>query len=278
QTRSQNRAATRKKTEPKKSPVNQQDGKSNRSTLIIGDSILHGINMKGLISTAHKHSVSGAKIDNILTDIRRYDLKNFSSIIVYVGGNDFAGGIDPELFEEKYDQLLSYIKKETSNCNVVLCSICPRKDIDENQNCELNDIIQNLTKDHNCVLADMFNAFHEKDGGVCERFFQFDSVHINPSGIKRFLRVLHDIEFLVKDFDQCSHPKKSTYRPKRRRYDRNFLSQRGNVRRNATNRTTKCDKCGESNHATNSCHHKNQLRCFDCLLYGHKSSRCENRH
>ncbi|MCG8033131.1 MAG: SGNH/GDSL hydrolase family protein, partial [Candidatus Thiodiazotropha taylori] len=171
QTRSQNRAATRKKAEPKKSPVNQQDGKSNRSTLIIGDSILHGINMKGLISSAHKHSVSGAKIDNILTDIRRYDLKNFSSIIVYVGGNDFAGGIDPELFEEKYDQLLSYIKKETSNCNVVLCSICPRKDIDENQNCELNDIIQNLTKDHNCVLADMFNAFHEKDGGVCERFF-----------------------------------------------------------------------------------------------------------
>ena len=60
------------------------------NTLIIGDSVLHGINLKGLKSNVHKHSVSGANIDTILCDIRRFDLKTFSRIIIYAGGNDVS--------------------------------------------------------------------------------------------------------------------------------------------------------------------------------------------
>ena len=72
-------------------------------TLLIGDSILHPINSKGLIRGLHKHSRGGATVSDIINDIALYDLSQFQTIIISVGGNDSANGIDEELFEEKYD-------------------------------------------------------------------------------------------------------------------------------------------------------------------------------
>lgn len=255
------------------------------NTLIIGDSILHGINLKGLKSNVHKHSVSGANIDTILCDIRRFDLKTFSRIIIYVGGNDVSNGSDIELLEEKYDQLLNYIKQQNSISKVILCNLCPRTDVDDFELCELNGIIMSLAKEHGHTGADMYSAFHEKDGNVCERFYQNDWIHVNSSGIKRFMRVLHDIEHIVEDFDQCCYPKKTVIRSNIPRYSygqmRGFTRDSGNHNQRrgqsqrSDNATTKCYKCGENNHNTGSCRHKKQLRCYSCQLYGHKRNTCE---
>lgn len=256
------------------------------NTLIIGDSVLHGINLKGLKSNVHKHSVSGANIDTILCDIRRFDLKTFSSIIIYVGGNDVSNGSDIELFEEKYDHLLNYIKQQNSICKVILCNLCPRTDVDDFELCELNGIIMSLAKEYGHTGADMYSAFHEKDGNVCERFYQNDWIHVNSSGMKRFMRVLHDIEHIVEDFDQCCYPKKTVIRSNIPRYsygqmrrftrDGGNCSQRRGQSQRSDNATTKCYKCGETNHNTGSCRHKKQLRCYCCQLYGHKRNTCEN--
>ena len=124
----------------------------------------------------------------------------FSSITVYIGGNDVSSGTDLELF----DRLLNYIKKENETCKVIICNSCPRADVEDSDICDLNDIIMNLAKHYNYTLADMYTGFHEKDGKLCERFY--DSIHINSSGMKCFLRILN--EFIVRDFNQCSYPKK----------------------------------------------------------------------
>ena len=90
-----------------------------RQTLLICDSIVSGINPKGLKSSVHKHGIAGGTIDSILRDIKVFDLQQFSNILVYIGGNDTANGTDMEYFEEKFDQLLSHIKQKNSSCKVI---------------------------------------------------------------------------------------------------------------------------------------------------------------
>lgn len=126
---------------------NNHNNNKSSNIFLIGDSILHGINLKGLKRNVHKHSVSGAKINTILGDIKMFDLKTFSSVIIYIGGNDVANVSD---FEEKYDQLLRYIKKENVNCKVILSNIGPRRDVQDCENTQLNDIIHELTREYGC--------------------------------------------------------------------------------------------------------------------------------
>ena len=64
--------------------------------------------------------MSGADNDTIPCDIKMVDLKTFSITIICVGGNDMENGTDIELFEEKYDHLLSYIKQQKSTFKVIL--------------------------------------------------------------------------------------------------------------------------------------------------------------
>ena len=229
-----------------------QSNNKSSNMLKIGDSILHGIIIKGLIRNVHKHATSDVKIDSILDDIKMFDLKTFSTVIIYIGGNDVASGSDLELYEEKYDKLFRYVKTQNSMCKVTLCNICPREDVGDYEMCQLNDIIPELAREHGHKLVDMYSAFHEKDGNVCERFYQYDSIHINPSGIKRFMRVLHDTDDIVQDFDRYNFLKRG-------RYQGIFRRQAG---RNRNNGFLNCMKCGESNHETRFCRHKVQRLSF----------------
>ena len=68
-----------------------------------------------------------------------YDIKKFSHVIVYVGGNDASSGTDIEYFEEMFDQLIQYIKEANNQCRVILCNTCPRGDTSTS---EVNDIIR----------------------------------------------------------------------------------------------------------------------------------------
>lgn len=129
---------------------------------------VHGINLTGFKCNVHKHCVSGANIDTSLCAIRMFDLKTLSRIFIYVGRNDVSNGSDIELFEEKHDHLVSYIKQQNSTCKFILCNACPRTDVDDFKLCELNGIIMSLGKEYGHRGADMYSAFHEKDGNVCE--------------------------------------------------------------------------------------------------------------
>ena len=73
----------------------------------MGDSILNRVNWKGLASSVHKHSVSGATIESLTRDIELYNLKNFSSLILYIGGNDLTDNTDSITIEEDYDYLVT---------------------------------------------------------------------------------------------------------------------------------------------------------------------------
>ena len=98
--------------------------------LLLGDSIIKGVNTKGLANGVHKHSISGGNIQQLIDEINLYDLKVFSTIIIYIGGINVARGDNPSITEEKYDELISLIKCSNRSCKIILCSIAPRTDAD----------------------------------------------------------------------------------------------------------------------------------------------------
>ena len=103
---------------------------SQKKNLLIGDSILKGINYRGLKNGVKICARSGALINDLWDEISVYDMKSFRHIIVCVGGNDCASGVDLHDFENKCDQLIRIIKSANSDCIVYLSKIVPRGDVD----------------------------------------------------------------------------------------------------------------------------------------------------
>ena len=106
------------------------------------------------------------------------------------------------------------------------------------------------------------------------------------SGVKRLLGTINEEVTIVSDFAKCAYGRRHGTRPQQKGPQHNRRQQQPNGRRNMNaqdrqNNTNfnQCDvnlcyKCGESNHDTNSCRHKEQLKCFHCGFWGHKSGRC----
>ena len=57
-------------------------------------------------------------------------MKSFQAIVVSVGGNDASSKTDIELFEEKYDEVISLVKTGNPNCELYMCNISPPGDAD----------------------------------------------------------------------------------------------------------------------------------------------------
>ena len=73
---------------------------------------MNRINLRGIEKGVQKHSKTGAKASDIVKDITSYSMKSFKAVVVFVGGNGASSKTDIELFEEKYDKLISLIKQE----------------------------------------------------------------------------------------------------------------------------------------------------------------------
>ena len=54
--------------------------------LLIGVSILNGVNTKGLVKGIQKHSKGGATVNDLIEEISVYDVRNFETCIIYIGG------------------------------------------------------------------------------------------------------------------------------------------------------------------------------------------------
>lgn len=203
-----------------------------------------------------------------------FDLSQFSHIVIYVGGNNASKGTDTEYFEEKYDQLLDYIKKKNNKCEVLVVSSCPRGDTDTT---EVNSIIHRLADEHQMTFVDAYYAFHNKHGEVIERYYSKDSIHLSTSGIKRLLGTINNFMNIVQNFDQCGYLRRQGRgRPATAQLKRGLNA--GNQRLPAHNGgKLLCNKCGETNHSTIQCRHSDCIQCHHCGYSGHKSKRCVNK-
>ena len=269
-----------------KKAVQRKSGETPKSTksLIIGDSIIKGINEKGLNSNIHCHGISGATVETVLDQIQLFDLKNFSTIIISVGGNDISNGSNLEYVEEKYDQLLRQIQAGNPDCQKVICTICPRQDCNTT---EMNGLLRLLSIEHGATLVEMEKHFCGLDGNPTLRYYGKDNIHLSKSGVRRFLDAIektYENLKLVNNFDLCVFGKPVVHQNTSQNHQRKVsqTSRWGNrfIPRNINpvrDRTQKCDKCGETNHSTFDCKHKEQIKCYSCGFFGHKQLRCLNK-
>ena len=267
--------------------------------LILSDSILSGVNRKGLSHNVECQPYSGAKIVTVHEKVHLFDLSKFSDIVIYVGGNDSSSNTDIELFEEKYEQLIQHIKNKNPSCELHLCTSCPRGDTDVE---DVNDVIKRLCEVHKVKCIDTNSGFYDKNQQLRSHFYKpRDNVHLSRSGIKRVLGLINETLYIVENFEKCVYPvtpqeKKSTIPTtpgshRRAQYprpdsvdreERPSQNHENNYRYMGRRRLgypqlsetdiSRCLKCGLTNHSTDSCRHKTQVKCFNCKLYGHKDS------
>ena len=271
---------------PRPAPRAVHNNDSNQ-ILLIGDSLISSVNPKGLTSNVVKNGISGGNIDKVSTQIKVYDIRKFSHVIVYVGGNDASNGTDIEYFEEMFDQVIQHIKGANHQCKIILCTSCPRSDTSTS---DVNDIIQTLAQHHNISFINQNKAFHDRHGHIIAGYYDTDGIHLSPSGVKRLLGTINREVTIVDDFAKCAYGRHrgTTRRQQTRkqqqqhhqmqqsqgRRNRNTQDRQINVNHRQQESVSLCYKCGESNHDTNSCKHKKQLECFHCGYLGHKSGRC----
>ena len=245
-----------------------QDSLTNRSSsqqqnrvLCLGDSIIKGVNPKGLKSGIHKNSRNGGNIQTMKEEVRLYDLKAFSAVIVYAGGNNVASGETIEFIEEKYDELISLIKCGNSTAVVYLCSVAPRNDADVlSINCCITVLCNHWKSQQVDTLSDCHDFFY-KDGHVESRYILQNGIHLSFSGTKRLLDAINRVFPVVDDFDHYTFSRTGT----------GNLQGNGQFRRG---QRLSGFRMQGNNGSRTMLKGQKRVRCFGCFKFGHKFADC----
>ena len=195
---------------PKMNEANHSS-RHQRRTLLIGDSILKGINYRGLKPDVKICSRSGASINDILKEISIYDMNSFANIIICIGVNDCSRGMDTQLFEDKYDQLISIIRSSNKDCNIYVSKIVPRGDIDVSAfNRSITYVVDHRAAHRVKCIDGSYDLFFGHNQIPSTRYFNEDGIHLSYSGTKRLLDAWNRHVTVVEDFSLCVFKRKTS--------------------------------------------------------------------
>lgn len=188
--------------------------------------------------------------------------------------------------EERFDQLIVQIRNRNPDCMIVLCTSCPRNDCDVS---ELNSLLSSLCREHSIQVVEMEKHFCSQEGTPVLRYYGRDKIHLSKSGVRRFLDSIEktcDNLSLIDNFELCVYgiPRARQNTQHRQAVPKNGRNNQPNQRRHPRqnrspirqNRSGNCVKCGETNHTTFDCKHKEQIKCHSCGYLGHKQLKCPN--
>ena len=185
-------------------PMTRTETTSRGKLLLIGDSILNGVNTKGLVKGIQMHSKGGATVNYLIEEISVYDVRNFETCIIYIGGNDCANRTDVKTFVDAYDQLISLIKTTNPACKVYLCEIAPRGDVDVTGfNKGIDRLSKHWERQNVHCLSNTYDYFFAKNYLPASRYFSNDGIHLSHSGIKRLLDAMNTTTKIVVDYGLC---------------------------------------------------------------------------
>ncbi|MCG7869795.1 MAG: hypothetical protein JAY74_25920, partial [Candidatus Thiodiazotropha taylori] len=253
---------------------------NDRKILLIGDSIFHAINAKGLINGIQKHSRGGATVSELIQDISVYDFKAFNKVIIYVGGNDCARNIEQTDFEDKYDELLSLIKASNNECGIFLCKIAPRGDIDVTPfNNSIERIALYWEKQNVRCIHESHDYFYGKNSMPAYRYYGSDGIHMSSSGTKRLLNAIDDSVKIVTNYALCTFnrvaPQGNGGGQNQGTYNqRPYMNKRGNNRRVQPTYRGNGNKRGSGSNFSGR--NRTNKRCHGCHMTGHFIADCWN--
>ena len=70
---------------------------SDKKTVIIGDSKLNGVQKGGLNPHVDVYTLPGARVRDVFLKVKSNDMSNWERCFLYVGGNDAADQVRPEI-------------------------------------------------------------------------------------------------------------------------------------------------------------------------------------
>ena len=111
-----------------------------------------------------------------------------------------------ELFEKKYDQLISLVKTGNPDCELYMCNISPRGDADvRHYNACIAQLVTYWKKHKVTLIKESESFFYGRDGLPTSRYFGDDGIHLSNSGIKRLLHTIDSEVHIVSDFELCTY-------------------------------------------------------------------------
>ena len=113
---------------PIKSRVKKTDNKTNKKVVIIGDSILNGIQENGISNNTTNVKIRnhpGATSEDMCDFIKPESRKNPNIIIVHVGTNELK---DNKKTLENFKKMNDTVKAKTPMCKFVISDVVIRKD------------------------------------------------------------------------------------------------------------------------------------------------------
>ena len=165
------------------------------TTLIIGDSSLKKIKVRGLTKKTRIQTVPGGTISDIANVLLKMDISRYKNIIVHVGTNDIHKSADT--FINEYDNLLNIIYNKSGSLKIVVSGLCPKMDMDTYIIDELNDCLYELTNSYDLNFVDYNFSFYFSNGNVNHNFLLEDDLHLSSKGTSAFLKSINAYTYIL---------------------------------------------------------------------------------
>lgn len=175
-----------------------------KKIVFYGDSITEGFELLKQNSNVINMGVSGDKTINLVARITDVIKESPDRIIIMIGTNDYL--VKKKLWQDYvsinfralYSALLTLIKDNLPNAEVVLLSILPisEKDVDlEQYNKEIdeyNNIIKELSIAYNCTYKYISSSF-KTERNEMKKEYTLDGVHLSSKGYSLFYNLIEDL-------------------------------------------------------------------------------------
>ena len=214
-------------------------------TLIIGDSIVQGVNPRGLKQNIQVITCRGKQAIDISTKLQTMNLNSFKQIIIYAGGNNAANGTP---LQTVYEDLLGMSEKLSKKCKIYLCTVCPRTDIEVTP---VNDILKQVCEQSPATLIDCYPSFVFGNGKAVDLLFHKDGIHLVQKGTSTLLKVIDKSVPILKR--PSSLNKVINFKPHEKRRQYSQISDDRQHARNTPKTKRRCWNCGLTNHFSCEC-------------------------
>ncbi|VDI26912.1 Hypothetical predicted protein [Mytilus galloprovincialis] len=175
------------------------DERKEKKTLIIGCSIIKGIDANKVGKDVSIRTNRGATVPTLTEKIKKSNIKHYKSIILVVGGNDASSRIHPEAFKEKYDDMIKTVKSINPDIDIAVSEICPRRNVDTEI---YNAILHSVSTEHNVNIIKQTDAFVPRGGDLVSSYLHHDGIHLPNSGT---ILLLRNINRVVNIFNQTNN-------------------------------------------------------------------------
>ena len=225
------------------------------------------------IEVRHKSGATLNEIGKLIDDAANKDI---GDIIIVGGTRETIDNVPMDKIKEDLASLLE--KAKTVTPHITVSSVIPRmKRPDQEQLATANGILRDACSKLAVKCVDQSGNFTFSNGDVDAAAFQKDGLHLSESGVSRLLT---NLSLPPNQRKQQQQQQQQRQDGSKRSMDldkgREALSDNGwktvERKRHTRQRRTpgQCAKCGENNHVTAKCRHRQEVQCRQCGQWGHK--------